>query len=135
MAGSAVRSYYLKQGLPVKTAVRITCPQCKSFVGWAGDDLPVMCRNCLTRIEVDPSLLPRPDLKRAFPSTADCPTYPPALKRLKPQLAVGHMGDEEIDGMLEAMRKRGELGVEAIPKTQYGRRVAVDAMIKFEHWK
>ena len=66
--------------------------------------------------------------------TNQCPVYPNHMTN-QPTLPVPHMSDEEVDGMLQMMKARGNLKEQEVPKTQYGRRVACNTLGKLERYK
>ena len=57
--------------------------------------------------------------------------YPDTWRGVRPELPLSHMTDEEIDQTLSLMLKDG-VTYNDIPRSQYGRRVAVDTMFKLE---
>lgn len=66
-----------------------------------------------------------------FVPTAKCKKYPDTWRGVRPEMPLSHMDDTDIDHMLELMLKDG-VTVNDIPRSQYGRRVAVDTMFKLE---
>lgn len=63
--------------------------------------------------------------------TSQCRKFPDTWRGLRPEMPLSHMSDTEIDQCLALMIGNG-VTVNDIPRSQYGRRVAVDTMFKLE---
>lgn len=66
-----------------------------------------------------------------FLPTAQCRKYPDTWRGVRPELPLAHMDDTDIDEALSQMLRDG-VTINDIPRSQYGRRVAVDTMFKLE---
>lgn len=66
-----------------------------------------------------------------FVPTHTCRVFPDTWRGIRPEFPLSHLTDDEIDHCLLLMLKDG-VTVNDIPRSQYGRRVAVDTMFKLE---
>ena len=62
--------------------------------------------------------------------TSDCPVYPPHLRGSKPILPRRDLSDGEIDTFCQYIADLCGLS-EELASTQYGRRVLVDAFLRY----